>query len=366
MIRVALLDTTEAGSRGSMTRYRLQLERALAEYASDTVRFESVHLGRRHEARRRVPAKFHTYARHFRCWRDARKFDAASFDILHLLDGSFGYVASAVDASRTVVTVHDIIPRLQVEGRFPAAPGISRPSRWLIQRSLRGVSRAEVVCSVSDNTKQDLVRIGCRTPNDTRVVPMAIEPDLFSVEECQDHGGSSTPSLFHLGNNGFYKNRCGAVEVFRRIQSESDLSLVLAGPPPDEALRELVQQHDLQNRVRFENDPDQETLGRLYRESSVFVFPSLYEGFGWPPLEAMSVGCPVVCSDAGSIPEVVGDAAIVEASEDYDAMARGCERLLSEASFREQMIKRGFERVREHSLERLATQMVSIYRDAAA
>ncbi|MEL6104774.1 MAG: glycosyltransferase family 1 protein [Planctomycetota bacterium] len=367
MLRVALLDTTLEGSRGSMTRYRLQLQRALEEFASDDVQADVLYLGRRNRsATSTVPAKLETYARHYRCWRDARKIDASNHDLFHVLDGSFGYVSSAIRSKRTVVTVHDVIPRLQMDRRFPSAPAVAFPSRWLIRRSLRGVAGARMVCSVSQSTKNDLIQLGCRADARIHVVPMAIEPGLFQGSNPAFEESKPQSFLLHLGNNGFYKNRRGAIEVFRRIENDHDLHLILAGPPPDAALREFVLEHRLEDRVQYEVDPDQRTLGKLYAQSRIFLFPSLYEGFGWPPLEAMSVGCPVVCSDAGSIPEVVGDAAMVVPSEDYDGMARRCEQLLSDQELREAMIAKGLECVQRHNLERLATQMLVIYREANA
>ena len=91
------------------------------------------------------------------------------------------------------------------------------------------------------------------------------------------------------------------------------------------------------------------------------LFPSLYEGFGWPPLEAMSVGCPVVCTDAGSLGEIVGNAGIVAECGDYDQLARGCERLLEEPDFRSEMVAAGHDRVQKFSIGKLAEAMGSAY-----
>ena len=362
MIRVGLLDTTIPGAPGSMARYRDQLVGALVDFCGNDFDVATEYLGCDSQTLDRTPPRLRMWRRHFHIWRAAQKMNADRFDIVHLLDGSFGYVSSAVRAKRVAVTVHDIIPRLQMDGEFSGAPPVGRGARWLIGKCLRGVESADVACSVSQNTADDLKRFGCVSKNGIRVVPSAIESELFDGPRLSESEvGQSGPFLFHLGNNGFYKNRGGAIEIFKRIDPTLELRLVLAGPSPDQALLRLAAESNVSDRIDFIDDPSQALLSKLYRGASAFVFPSLYEGFGWPPLEAMAAGCPVVASDSGSLPEVVGDAGVVEEFGDYEAMARGCERLLKDHSFRESMIAAGRERVKHFSRERMAERMAIVY-----
>ena len=108
------------------------------------------------------------------------------------------------------------------------------------------------------------------------------------------------PAVFHVGHNGHYKNRAGVIRVFARIRAQTPARLVMAGPPPTAALRDLVKALHVEGDVEFVENPDDAQLFRIYRDAAVFLFPSIYEGFGWPPLEAMALGCPVVCSTAAS------------------------------------------------------------------
>lgn len=360
MIRVGLIDTTIQGFHGSMVRYRDQLATALSETGSIVV---SIHrLGMQSERFSATPPRFRMWRHHLHVWRAARRIDVSDLDVLHVLDGSFGYVVQANLEKPTVCTVHDIIPRLQLAGDFPSAPKIGRGAAWLINRSLRGISKATVAVSDSQSTADDLARFAIEPRQGTQVVPLAVEPGLFRLDAASKQ---DVPSrfLFHLGNNGFYKNRLGAIEILERIRPSLDVSLVLAGPPLDDALRTRVESSKCRDRISIITNPDQEKLCELYKNATAFVFPSLYEGFGWPPLEAMSVGCPVVTSNAGSLPEVVGDAGAVLNVGDYQAMARACEKLVECESLRQEMTTKGFQQAESFSLDQLGRRMKSIYQE---
>lgn len=363
MLRIGLLDTTIQGAPGSMARYRDQLVDALGRHCGDRLTVQTALLGCNQQSLSRTAARFRMWRHHLHVGRAARSLDVSQFDILHLLDGSFGYVAGLVRTDSVVVTVHDVIPRLQMDGVFPQAPAVGRGARWMINRSLAAIKASRHVCAVSESTADDLRKLHCEPEGGMTVVPNAIDAKLFcrAPDGLPDPAGEQRGYLLHLGNNGFYKNRSGAIEVLRRIADNVDVDLVMAGPPPDAPIRQLVDKYHFRDRVRFEIDPSQKKLGELYRGASVFLFPSVYEGFGWPPLEAMSVGCPVVSSNAGSLPEVVGDAGVLAESEDYDAMARGCERLFNDHPFRQQMIAAGHSRVQQFGTKRLAETMMNVY-----
>ncbi|WP_161604453.1 glycosyltransferase family 4 protein [Roseiconus nitratireducens] len=364
MLRIGLLDTTVRGAPGSMARYRDQLLTSLRESAPESVQATVEFLGCERESLSRTPPRLRMYRQHFHIWNAARRLDVSRYDVLHVLDGSFAYLVSALPACRIVVTVHDLIPRLQMDGNFPGAPAVGRAARWLIQRSLAGIRKADRVCAVSQSTAKDMRRYGCEPASDIDVVPMAIEPELFpQAGGSHPAKGSSTQKLFHLGNNGFYKNRVGAIEVFRRIDPRLQIELLMAGPEPDQTVRNVHTQSGVADRISFVVDPDQAKLSEMYREAGAFIFPSVYEGFGWPPLEAMCVGCPVVSSDAGSLPEVVGQAGIVTPAGDYDAMARACERLLTDQNYRQRYVAAGTERAKQFSRLRLAERMLQIYKE---
>jgi len=113
--------------------------------------------------------------------------------------------------------------------------------------------------------------------------------------------------------------------------------------------------------VSFIVEPDDAELFDLYGKACLFLFPSLYEGFGWPPLEAMAFGCPVVCSNAASLPEVVDDAALTCGPEDEKKMAENCLTVLQDASIANRLIERGYSRVKMFSLEQMGRQVMEVY-----
>lgn len=367
MIRIGLLDTTVVGAPGSMKRYREQLSDSLKEFAGDDLQVTTEYLGCDEETLDRTPARVRMWRRHYHIWKAARRLDVSRYDVLHVLDGSFGYVGNALRTNRVAVTVHDVIPRLQMDGQFPDAPPVGFGARWLIQKSLRGIGRAQVACADSQSTADDLKRLRLEPVKGVRVVPLAIDSDLFSGEKVKPQDvGVGGPYIFHLGNNGFYKNRVGVVELFNRIDPALQTRLVLAGPAPDERLEQMCRRSRYSDRIQIVSNPSQQELRRLYRAASLFVFPSHYEGFGWPPLEAMAAGCPVVSSDCGSLPEVVGAGGIVVSGGDYDAMAQACDKLLSDKTLREEMVVAGKMHLQRFTRKGLADAMLSVYQDVAS
>jgi glycosyltransferase involved in cell wall biosynthesis len=136
---------------------------------------------------------------------------------------------------------------------------------------------------------------------------------------------------------------------------------VLAGAPPEKSLVELIASLSLRDAVDFVADPDDDALLRLYRNAALLLFPSLYEGFGWPPLEAMACGCPVVCSMAGSLPEVVGDAALTAAAADEAGLARHCIALLENPELARAMAEKGRAWAGKFTLERMRDDLLTAY-----
>jgi glycosyltransferase involved in cell wall biosynthesis len=131
------------------------------------------------------------------------------------------------------------------------------------------------------------------------------------------------------------------------------------------ALRRAVHQHQLHKYVRFLGYLPEETLAVMYRLAGVFVFPSLYEGFGLPPLEAMASGTPVVTSNVSSLPEVAGDAAVLVDPYDPQAIADGIYRVLTDDSLRHDLKRRGLDRATQFSWESSVRRVREIYGQVA-
>ena len=298
----------------------------------------------------------------------AKRLAKEKADILHLIDGSQAHVLRWWAKRRTVCTSHDLIPHLQCRKRF-CDPAPKLPARWLIRKSLASLMAATGVAAVSRSTADDLIAAGLE-PEKLSVVHSAIPVEMAAAATA-DPGGpwekrrhADSAFVFHVGNNGFYKNRAGVLRIFARFGREFGLRMRMAGPSPSKELDEWVERLGLRGRVDFIVDPDTRTLARLYRQACLFLFPSLYEGFGWPPLEAMAFGCPVVCSNAGALAEVAGPAALTAAAEKESEMAKLCRRVLSAPRLADGLISRGRDRIEEFSLEKMGRELANVYKQA--
>lgn len=352
---IALLSTAPPSEPGSMGGYG---EMVLDALSNHTPQFDPVLVSvcDTRVASGSIARRFARMGMIFSARRRAREVRA---DVFHVLDGSFAYLIGGIPWERTLVTVHDLIPALQVKGRFPVArPGWG--ARKLIDSSLSRIRNAGAVHAVSLSTAEDLHTVCGRTAD--VMLHNALRPLADAGTNKAVGRDDSAPYVLHIGNNSFYKNRCGVMEVFARIAHESpDLRLVLAGPAPDEALRVSTSRSGLEGRVEFVVNPSDAVLASLYRNASVLLFPSLYEGFGWPPLEAMHYGCPVVCSRAASLPEVVGDAALMCDPWDHAGFAAAVLRLLSDPSLVQRQVKRGYLNLKRFDAQVLAAGLGQVY-----
>ena len=226
------------------------------------------------------------------------------------------------------------------------------------------VARAGAVCAVSQASASDVATLTGRQVD--AVIPLSLR-DFPVVDASRPVREAAPPFLLHVGNNGFYKNRLGVACVFAKLaRARPTLGLVFAGGAPDEALLMEIAGQGLSDRVKFETNPDDARLSVLYSEAALLLFPSLYEGFGWPPLEAMHFGCPVVCSDAGSLPEVTGDAALRCAPNDIAGFAAAASRILDDQDSARELVARGYRNLERFSAERMASGLIACYERLAA
>lgn len=285
-----------------------------------------------------------------------------------------------------LVTTHDMSTLL-----FASQSGYqSRLRRFYLRR---GLLRADRVITVSIATRRDVETVLGIPPSRIRVIYNAPDPIFrqLSFPSTVRNGHESTgspeiqrvldryriqyPFLLYVGRTNPQKNIPRLVEAFAVMRGEikehpsyRDLRLIIIG---DEiarhpALRYAVIQSRVEDSVRFLGFVPIETLRSLYQAASAFVFPSLYEGFGLPPLEAMACGTPVVCSNVTSLPEVVGQAAVVVNPENVFDIARGMKEVLLDENLRSDLIVRGFEQVRQFSWERSARQVLQAYEEVAS
>jgi len=356
-IRVALVGTADANAPGSMRAYAETLADALARHCPEieTLRVELDPHQATSGWRRRVAALALP-------WR-ARRLRGLKPDLWHVLDGSRAYLAEGLRGAPVLVTAHDIIPVLQQRGRFPGAPDVGAAARWLWRRNGAALRKAQGVICVSKSTQDDVVR-EFGTPIASRVVPLPVRTALATAVTQADAPSRESGVVLHVGNNSFYKNRAQVLRIFAALDRVLARRLVMAGAPPTRDLLGLAQELDIEASVEWVDGASDAQIARLYGSASVLVFPSLYEGFGWPVLEAMAFGLPVVCSNAGSLPEVVDGAAPCLAPDDRDGFVRETEALLRDPSLHAQRAQAGRVRAGEFSMERFAHGTVEAYHAA--
>jgi glycosyltransferase involved in cell wall biosynthesis len=188
--------------------------------------------------------------------------------------------------------------------------------------------------------------------------------DYKVLSEARSHFGFTwSVTILHVGKCTFYKNIEGIIKSLALLPDglRNHVHFVKVGEDFTQAQRNLIHRLGLSERVHFLGQLSVEDLVLLYNVADLLLFPSLYEGFGWPPLEAMACGTPVVCSDRGSLKEVVGEAALMVNPEDPKSIANSVESILTDAELREKLVNCGLERAKQFNWATNAEQVLEIY-----
>ncbi len=279
-----------------------------------------------------------------------------------------------------VVTVHDMASLL-----FSQESGFRMNIRRY--RFRRGLMRAGKVLAVSAATRRDVVQTLSVPADRVRLVYSAPAPEFFQrghsgdreTDEQERHRileryQINYPFLLYAGNIRPQKNIPRLVEAFAVVRNElanhpvySDLRLIIIGDQiaRNPAVRHAVIHSRVENCARFLGFVPFDTLRIFYECATAFVFPSLYEGFGLPPLEAMASGTPVVTSNISSLPEAVNDAAMLVNPENVFDIARGIREVLLNEELRRSLVSKGREQAARFSWERTAREVIEIYREVA-
>ncbi len=299
-----------------------------------------------------------------RFWEQVAPSLVGRYDLLHFpYDSCVAWKRGAF-----MVTVHDVKPLI-----FGTDTGRSRLNlNRLVERMAVRDKWAKIDHVLTDShcSRRDIAaRLGVPAERITVVYP-GVEQERFKPLPASSVGSDgSRPYILCVAGADPTKNVEVLVEAFARLphQVRDAHDLILAG--------DFRRRVDLYQRVRlagiekqtvFAGIVSDDRLVDLYQHAALFVFPSLYEGFGLPVLEAMACGCPVISSDSSSLPEVAGDAAILVGPSDVEGFARQMERVLTDASLRQDLRKRGLERAAQFSWDRTARETVAVYRQVAS
>jgi glycosyltransferase involved in cell wall biosynthesis len=277
------------------------------------------------------------------------------------------YVLPPLTRCRTVVTIHDCIHL-----RFPEYLP-SRAAFVYAHAMIRLAARkADRILTVSDASKRDILHYTGVAPEKVVVVPNGLDarfaavPDAEAVERVRQRFQLDHPFVLYVGNIKPHKNLPRLIAAFAAMRADGPegLKLVVIGDETSRhpGLRQAVHRHRLDKHVRFFGFQPAATLVVFYRLARAFVFPSLYEGFGLPPLEAMANEAPVVTSNVSSLPEVAGGAALLVDPYDVASIADGIRRAVTDEALRQELIARGRIRAREFSWARAAADTLRVYR----
>ena len=302
-----------------------------------------------------------------------REISDIQADVYHILDHSHATLAGAIDPSKTVVTCFDIIPLLFIKGivDVPYKP-------WVLRSFLKRIeamrSCARVLC-VSQSTRNDLMTHAGFKAEQISIIPIGLEGDFQAQPpgELSLHAEQSDfaarhgldPTRVHIlqvGTRNRYKNTPVVLEVLAKLKKVlPGVALVRVGADFFDDEKELRDSLGLQRDVFHLGRVSEADLRAAYRFAKALHFPSLYEGFGWPVLEAMASGCPVLASDRASLPEVVGDGEYIVSPDAIDFQAEKLLRLTTDSEYRETAVRHGLMRASGYSWDATAHACMDVY-----
>jgi glycosyltransferase involved in cell wall biosynthesis len=267
--------------------------------------------------------------------------------------------------TRTLLTVHDL--------SFVRAPETSTPilKRYLDRVVPWSVARADHVLADSQATKDDLIDLYGTSPEkitvllsgvDVRYQPVTDAARIQSVREKYDI--PKGPYIFSIGTVQPRKNYSRLVEAIHQLGPDfAHVNLVIGGGKGwlDAPIFQKVKELGMSEQVRFTGFVDDDDVPVLYSAAKVTAYPSLYEGFGFPIVESMACGTPVVTSNVSSMPEVAGDAALSIDPYDVTALAKALRTLLTDETLRETLVKRGYDQAARFTWKKAAVQLKSVY-----
>jgi glycosyltransferase involved in cell wall biosynthesis len=291
--------------------------------------------------------------------------------VVHICDHSNAMYDGWIEHVPVVVTCHDLLAvrgALGEETNCPASPTGKILQRWI----LRGLRRAsEVVCD-SQATEADARRLVSRGGASPKVelVRLGLNYPFRKLSEAEVSARLSgipgfnpdLPFVLHVGSNLRRKNRDGALRIFARCKEKWNARLVFAGDALTQELLSLADRLGISDRVMQVPNASDELLEALYNRAVALLYPSRFEGFGWPVIEAQACGCPVVCSNSGPLPEAAGDAGLFHDADDEAGFAADLLRL-SDPGQRAIWSEKSLRNAERFSTSRMVSQYIDIYRN---
>ena len=303
-------------------------------------------------------------------WQFIRRLNRLG-DVVHLPSNSLGHYGNFLKVP-FIITVHDLIRYFDLKGNRTL---INRPNfrdRLRLNMDYKGIKKAARIIAISQATKNDLIHYLDIPEEQISVVLLGVDHNVFHPVS---HRVSNRPYVLFVGSEHPRKNLAQLLKAFSQLKSEPEfkgLKLVKVGKAGSRQLgnfrkqtTEVINSLGLTKEVIFTDFVSESELPAYYSGATVFVFPSLYEGFGLPPLEAMACGCPVITSNTSSLPEVVGEAGIMVDPYDTDGLVKAMRQVLTNNELRNDMIRKGLEQAKRFSWGKTAEMTQEVYNKVA-
>jgi glycosyltransferase involved in cell wall biosynthesis len=289
-----------------------------------------------------------------------RKYD---FDIVHELSQKSSFVVNL--SAKRILTIHDLTPLLfpQTHSKF-----VVFLHRYLLPRASKN---ADKIIAASVNTKRDIIK-HLKVPEDKIEVIYYGRDERFivlsekEVEEARAKYDLPQRYILSVCTLEPRKNMPTLIKAYHKLRGKGiEHKLVVVGAKGWKYSRifQTVRELGLENDITFLGYVSNQDLPGIYNLADLFVFPSLYEGFGLPPLEAMACGCPVITSNTSSLPEVVGDAAIMTDPYNVDEIANAMYEVLTNQALRKEMLEKGLNRAKTFSWDKAARETMKVYNE---
>jgi len=291
-----------------------------------------------------------------------------AFDIVHVCDHANAVYIPTRRTTPYVVTCHDLLAVRGALGEDTDCPA-SVTGVHLQRAILQGLGRADAIACVSSATRADAQRLLSAFPGILTVVPLALNSPFGALDDGVAEArlgpirarAKLAAYVLHVGSNQRRKNRACALRALSSIASDWNGKIVMAGEGLTPELWQLARQLGIAERIVEVVKPSDDLLHALYRGAAALLFPSHFEGFGWPIIEAQACGCPVICSDRAPFPEVAGDGAILCEADDERAFGAAILRLVRYVEYRDELRSRGNVNAARFGRRQLVSQLLELY-----
>jgi len=356
---IGALTRDSVGRRGSRAEQRSDRRKAFVRWWTQPVDPSRVILPGPFHGPQQWAARYYFYP-----WRVKR--EAKRSDLVHVLDHSYAHMIEKAGRRPVVVTVHDLMPVVVL--RSPQDGWREGVRNRFLKQALKSLRQADSYIVGTDWLKHELATWLGNDKN-IHVVPFGVDRAFFGESTVARERGrrdwripEDAFVVLHVGSTVDRKNVPLVIQTVARLRQQSDAYLLQVGGRFTSEQEQLIDRLDMRGAVRSVASADETALRRAYRTADVLLFPSLYEGFGFPVLEAFASGLPVVTSGAGGLKEVAGGAAVVIEGRDPADYVQALERL-DDAEEREELIQRGWARARQFTWQKTAALTAAVYKN---